>query len=126
MTSITNCTTLANQVSESGVERRRQPRVSPPDTHYFTLTSNNHFLVARLADYGPEGVGIEAFESLPLDSRVKISGLVRVDTGWMELSGSARVVHCRPQGMDLFHLGLAFEAAKWTPVSDPTSQGSRN
>jgi hypothetical protein len=71
-----------------------------------TTAGVSSFLVARLVDIGPGGLGLCTLEAVQPGHEYNITGEVEVDGECLEISAQARVVHCRPSEDEMFVVGL--------------------
>jgi len=106
------------------VEKRQSPRRRLYETHWMTMSSVtkgfSSFLVARLIDLSPGGLGVYTLEPVEVGHEYAVAGEVQVDGRWLEMWGHAHVVHCRPSKEDMYRVGLKATGIHWRDIPQPS------
>ena len=105
------------------VERRRADRRRIYETHWLTMScvtaKLSSFLVARLVDISPGGLGLCTLEPVESGHEYAVTGVVKVDDQWLEVSGHARVAYCEPSEEDTYRVGLDASGVHYEKIPRP-------
>ena len=108
--------TAQESVQATHDERRRKPRTPLYCTDKLTITSPATTLSVLARDFSRGGMAVDAPQALKEGSTVWLAGPLEIDGYRLEVSGQARVAHCRPSPDGLFRVGLAFQNVHYRAV----------
>ena len=105
------------------VEKRKEPRRTLYETHWLTISSVaagfSSFLVAKLVDVSDGGFGIYTLEPVEPGHEYAVAGEIKVDGHWLEISGHARVVYCKPAREGAYRVGLEAAGVRCQNIPKP-------
>ncbi len=116
--------TLGVGLSEEAppVERRREKRERPDNTHWLTIRSNGGnapSLVGEHIDISASGLGLLTLEPVCEGQEFRVAGEVEIGGQWKAISGNARVVYCQQVGKGTYHVGLSSLDVKSRSIRAP-------